>query len=573
MRERIKRFSQLLLDVSVADPDDARRRKFLNVILIGTGFLTILVVFSILGAVVIGQGDIFNGHAWIGAIGMLVGVPAFSWSNRRPSVPGWVTSGTFLVFLLVLFLFVDTPDQLAGGRSLFVFTIPIVMASILLYPAASFIFAGLAALEIWYLASLVEFVPNTFAMAGFFLVALVAWHSARNMEQALREARAINKELDQRVAERTQELSEALRRESEQASQRQAILQGIADGVMVFDTQGTVILTNTALIRLLELPLDKVLNRNLAEVVQSAKIPEENREVILRSVGYSEATLAPIRVKWGVRTLSIISAPARDHKGRAIGNVAVLRDFTREAEVEQMKNAFVAMVSHELRTPLNAILGYSEMLRDGFYGAVNEKQSNAAERILSNSSRLLNIVSDLLDQALIEAGRLKFDYKSFPTRELTENLHSVMDKIARDKGLELTTRIDAAVPEHLTGDTHRLQQVLVNLVNNAVKFTDKGGIDVYIYKVNEQRWGFDVTDTGQGIAPDAQKQIFDPFRQLEGTVTRSHGGIGLGLAIVGRLVELMGGQVFLKSVVGQGSTFTIILPFEPPRKKQEEGEK
>ncbi len=570
MKERLKQFFTLLLDVSASDPDDARRRKFLNIILIGAGILTTLVILSLWGASMMGEGELANSNFWIGAMGMLVGVFVISWLNRIPSVPGWVTAGIFLVFLLVLFTFTDTPDQLAGGRSLFVFTIPVVMASILLFPAASFIFAGLAALEVWYLSSLVEFVPNTFAMAGFFLVALVAWHSARNVEQALREARAINRELDRRVAERTQELSDALRRESEQASQRQAILQGIADGVMVFDTQGKVILTNTALIRLLELPLDKVLNRQLAEVVQSAKIPEEDRDMVLRSVGYSEATLAPIRVRWGVRTLSIIAAPVRDHKGRAIGSVAVLRDFTREAEVEQMKNAFVAMVSHELRTPLNAILGYSEMLRDGFYGPANEKQANAAERILSNSSRLLNIVSDLLDQALIEAGKLKFDYKSFPTRELTENLHSVMDKIARDKKLELTTRIDAAMPERLVGDTHRLQQILINLVNNAVKFTEKGGIDVYIYKVNEQRWGFDVTDTGQGIAPDAQKQIFDPFRQLEGTVTRSHGGIGLGLAIVGRLVELMGGQVFLKSAVGQGSTFTIILPFDPPCKQGSE---
>lgn len=221
--------------------------------------------------------------------------------------------------------------------------------------------------------------------------------------------------------------------------------------------------------------------------------------------------------------------------------------------------------------PLNAILGYSEMLRDGFYGAVNEKQANAADRILNNSSRLLNIVSDLLDQARIEAGKLKFDYKPFYASDLTDNLRSVMDKIARDKGLELTSRIDVNLPRQLIGDTHRLQQVLVNLVNNAVKFTDKGGVDVYIYKVNEQHWGFDVTDTGQGIALDDQKHIFDPFRQLEGTVTRLHGGIGLGLAIVKRLVELMGGQIFLKSIVGQGSTFTIVLPFEPPRKEEKEG--
>lgn len=573
MRVNARNLISSLIDVSATDPDDKRRRKLLSVLLLGIAVSIFVMLLPLVVFLIAGDRPEIDGAVWIGALALLLGCSTFYWSNRNPNIPGWATSGVFLLFLMVLFMFGDTPDQLAGGRSLFVFTIPIIMASLLLYPAASFIFAGLSALEIWYLAEKSGALYNTFAAIGFFLVALVSWLSARSMEQALREVRAINKELDQRVVERTQELSEALTRESEQASQRQAILQGIADGVMVFDTQGKVTLTNPALIRLLELPLDKILNRNLTEIFQSPKIEEKDRELLLRSMGYNEATLAPIRIKWGVRTLSIIAAPVRDQKGRVIGNVAVMRDFTREAEVEQMKNAFVAMVSHELRTPLNAILGYSEMLRDGFYGAVNEKQSNAADRILSNSSRLLNIVSDLLDQARIEAGKLKFDYKLFHASDLTDNLHSVMDKLARDKGLELTSRIDANMPEQIIGDSHRLQQVLVNLVNNAVKFTDKGMVDVNIYKVNEQHWGVDVTDTGQGIAPDDQKHIFDPFRQLEGTVTRSHGGIGLGLAIVKRLVELMGGQIFLKSVVGQGSTFTIILPFEPPRQEEKEGEK
>lgn len=573
MRVSIQKLVSSLIDVSATDPDDKRRRKLLNVLLLGIVVLTFLMLFLLIILTISGENLEIDGAVWVGALMLLLGCLAFYWSSRNSSIPGWVTSGVFLLFLMVLFMFGDTPEQLAGGRSLFVFTIPVIMASILLFPASSFIFAGLSALEIWYLAIQAGALFNTFAAIGFFLVALVSWLSARNMEQALREVRAINKELDQRVADRTRELSEALTRESEQASQRQAILQGIADGVMVMDTRGMVILTNPALIRLLELPLDKILNKNLAEVVQSPKVEPEDQEMILRSVGYNQATLAPIRVKWGVRTLSVISAPVRDQKGRTIGNVAVMRDFTREAEVEQMKNAFVAMVSHELRTPLNAILGYSEMLRDGFYGAVNEKQANTADRILNNSSRLLNIVSDLLDQARIEAGKLKFDFKPFQASDLTDNLHGVMDKIAHDKGLELTSRIDANMPRQLIGDTHRLQQVLVNLVNNAVKFTDKGGVDVYIYKVNEQHWGFDVTDTGQGIALDDQKHIFDPFRQLEGTVTRSHGGIGLGLAIVKRLVELMGGQIFLKSIVGQGSTFTIVLPFEPPRREEKEGEK
>jgi PAS domain S-box-containing protein len=568
MKVGIKSFFSTLLDIRSSDPDDARRRKLLSIFLLGVGILTGLTLISLAVATVIyGFGGDINGNIWLGTVGLFIGFIVFFWANRNSAIPGWITSGVFLVFLLGIFLFVDTPEELAGGRSLFVFTVPIIMSSILLRPSASFLFAGIGSLEIWYLATLVPLVPNTFGMAGFFLLALVSWLSARSLELALKDLRVINAELDQRVADRTQELSDSLTREAQQASQRQAILQGIADGVMVFDLRGVVILTNPALTRLLELPLDLVLQKNLGEVLQTPQISENDRELILKSLGINESTLAPIRIKWGRKTISIIAAPVRDAKGQILGNVAVMRDFTREAEVEEMKNAFVAMVSHELRTPLNAILGYSEMLRDAFYGPVNEKQVNAADRILRNSRRLLDIVSDLLDQARIEAGQLKFKRETFKTIELTNNLHSVMDKIAQDKRLELVSQIESDMPDEITGDAQRLQQVLVNLANNAVKFTEKGTVKVSIYKATDKRWAFDVADTGRGISPEDQKYIFDPFRQVDGTATRSQGGIGLGLAIVKRLVELMGGRIFIKSALGQGSVFTVILPFEPPKKE------
>jgi signal transduction histidine kinase len=245
-----------------------------------------------------------------------------------------------------------------------------------------------------------------------------------------------------------------------------------------------------------------------------------------------------------------------------------LRDFTREAEVEEMKNTFVSMVSHELRTPLNAILGYSEMLRDAIYGSVNDKQANAADRILKNSRRLLDIVSDLLDKAQIEAGHLALHYEQFKTTDVFENMHSVMDQIAIDKGLALTSSIAPEMPEMIDSDPQRLQQILVNLVNNAIKFTEKGGITVRLYRVTDEHWAFDVTDTGPGIAIEDQKFIFDPFRQVEGTVTRAHGGIGLGLSIVNRIIDLMKGRIFVQSALGQGTTFTVILPFDPPHKKE-----
>ena len=242
--------------------------------------------------------------------------------------------------------------------------------------------------------------------------------------------------------------------------------------------------------------------------------------------------------------------------------MAVFRDFTREAEVEKMKSAFVAMVSHELRTPLSAILGYAEIFTEQIYGPLNEKQINMTNRIVSNTRRLLSLINDLLDQAQMEAGKLKIKYEAVKPSDLLENLHSVMDKLTADKNLRLTSELDVNLPETLKGDSARLQQILVNLVNNAVKFTETGSIHVRLSKIDEQHWSIQVTDTGEGIPEDELPRIFETFRQVEGATTRVHGGFGLGLSIVKQLVNLMGGAVSVDSELGKGSTFSITLPFE-----------
>ncbi len=268
------------------------------------------------------------------------------------------------------------------------------------------------------------------------------------------------------------------------------------------------------------------------------------------------------RVEWGNKTLSISSGQVLDREGGEVGTVAVFRDFTREAEVEKMKSAFVAMVSHELRTPLSAILGYAEIFTEKIYGPLNEKQINMTNRIVSNTRRLLSLINDLLDQAQMEAGKLKIKYEAVNPSELLDNLHSVMDKLIADKNLKLTSELDANLPETLKGDSARLQQILINLVNNAVKFTEAGSIHVCLSKVDEQHWSIQVADTGQGIPKEELPRIFETFRQVEGTTTRVHGGFGLGLSIVKQLVNLMGGEVSVESELGKGSTFSITLPFE-----------
>jgi signal transduction histidine kinase len=247
-----------------------------------------------------------------------------------------------------------------------------------------------------------------------------------------------------------------------------------------------------------------------------------------------------------------------------MGTVTVFRDFTREAEVEKLKSTFVAIVSHELRTPLNAILGYAEMFKEAVYGPMNDKQINMAERIMTNTRRLLGLINDLLNQAQMEAGKLTIKMAAFRPNELLDTLHAVMDKAASDKGLRLTSQIDSNFPEMLNGDVERLNQILVNLVNNAIKFTERGVIHVKFFHPYENKWGIEVSDTGVGIPETELPYVFDTFRQVEGTATRVHGGFGLGLSIVKQLVTLMNGEIKVRSIVGEGTTFIVILPLAVP---------
>jgi signal transduction histidine kinase len=200
------------------------------------------------------------------------------------------------------------------------------------------------------------------------------------------------------------------------------------------------------------------------------------------------------------------------------------------------------------------------------YGPMNEKQVNMADRIMKNTKRLLGLINDLLDQAQMEAGKLTIQMAPVKPAELLEALHGLMDKSAADKNIRLTSEIDPNLPETLNGDAARLQQILLNLVNNAVKFTEQGSIRVRLFRPNENKWGIVVSDTGDGIPASEIPHIFDTFRQVDGAATRVHGGFGLGLSIVKQLVNMMNGQIEVQSILGEGTTFIITLPLTIPEK-------
>jgi PAS domain S-box-containing protein len=240
---------------------------------------------------------------------------------------------------------------------------------------------------------------------------------------------------------------------------------------------------------------------------------------------------------------------------------AALRDVTERRAVERIKNEFVSMVSHELRTPVNGILGMADLLVRGNIGAQEREYAEAAQR---SGEALLAIIDDILDLSRIEAGRLDLELAPLDVREVVEDVAALLAPQAQSKGLELVCQLDPSLPDSLIGDARRLRQVLLNLVGNAVKFTDVGEVVVRAtYAANagdRQVLRFEVVDTGRGVAESARAGLFQPFSQGDAS-TRRFGGTGLGLAISKRLAELMGGEIGLHSTPGRGSTFWFTARF------------
>jgi len=244
-------------------------------------------------------------------------------------------------------------------------------------------------------------------------------------------------------------------------------------------------------------------------------------------------------------------------------NELLRRSHIALEQASALKSQFLANMSHEFRTPLNAILGYTSMMLKGVSGGLSAQQRRNLERIDSNSQHLLSIINDILDITRIEAGKMPLTVADFPIPDLIREVLAEVEPLITRTKLAVTTRVDETLPP-LRSDRQKVKQIVINLLTNALKFTAQGWVTVTA--VNDptgDRVVIAVDDSGIGISPKDQGVIFEDFRQADDSPTRQYTGAGLGLAICRRLASMLGGELTVRSALGEGSTFTLVLPSRP----------
>jgi PAS domain S-box-containing protein len=348
------------------------------------------------------------------------------------------------------------------------------------------------------------------------------------------------------------------------------LIQNSSDVISVFEQDGTIRFQSDALQKLFGFKPEEQVGHNIFEYLHPADRQQAQRDFSLALQDHSRAITVDFQVKhrdgrwiycettgraiFDKSGRSVVITSTRDITERRLFEQELARARDAAVESERLKSEFLANMSHEIRTPLNSIIGLAELLAEA-----NAEQREYVQNMQKSGESLLHTIGDILDLSKIAAGKIVLDETEISVKAIAERVIAVFGVQARKKQLAMKLTVEPAVPQIARGDPNRLEQVLNNIVSNAVKFTERGGvlIKISLEQQTAAQWiiRFEIKDTGIGIPSEAQHLLFHPFAQVDSSTTRPYGGSGLGLAIAAQVVELMGGHIGVESEPGAGSTF------------------
>ncbi len=402
-------------------------------------------------------------------------------------------------------------------------------------------------------------------------------------KQAVEDIRRLNDSLEQRVQERTQELTRTLAELEKQRDFAHQVTETMREGVIVYEAGGIIEYANPFLCEMVAAPLEEIVGRPFEAYVAKEDQVLVQEQLQTRRAGRSTTYEIRLRLRDGGERYVQVTGTPQQQDGHYAGGVAVISDLTQRRQAEEqlrcasakmaesnrelarsvrMKDEFLANVSHELRTPLTGILALTESLLAGTYGEIQQQQQRPLTLVEESGHHLLSLINDVLDMAKSEAGKLEIVIEPVAAEEVCQASLRLVRYSALQKRQHIVYTLEPAGLV-LNADARRLKQILVNLLSNAVKFTPEGGhVGLQVSGDSEQKQvTFTVWDDGIGIPAEFQQRIFEPFVQVESNFNRAYPGTGLGLALVQRLTTLQQGSVTIESRPQQGSRFHVLLPW------------